>query len=111
MRRTINIGGKDIDMVANGLTPVIYKRIFRRDFLAETQKEDLDLTIFQELGFVMAMQSEKPMKELMEGLTIENYYEWLEGFGAMDIISKVNEIFAVYQAQNRPTSIPKKKRD
>ena len=69
MRGTVQIGDKAIDMVANGATPFIYKRVFRRDFLATTQTEDMN--VYSELAFVMAMQAEKPMSELLNNLTAD----------------------------------------
>lgn len=109
MKGTINISGKDVEMYANAMTPVIFKRVFHKDFLMESQKKDVDLTLFQELGFVMAQQAAKPAKELMTGLTVDEYYEWLEEFGALDIINKVDEIFALYSDQAQSTSTSKKK--
>lgn len=109
MRRTIKLGEKDVEMVANAMTPVIYKRVFHKDFLTESQKKDADLNIFQELGFVMARQATVSTREIMEETTLEQYYEWLEGFEAMDIIKSVNDIFEVYSAQNVSTSVSKKK--
>ena len=109
MRKSINIGGKDIEMLANGLTPVAYKRVFKKDFLAETQKEDMDMTVFQELAFIMAMQCEKTDKEMMTGLTEEDYWTWLGGFGSMDIINEVDKVFAIFKASEKTASVPKKK--
>lgn len=108
MRGTITINGRDIDMVANGATPVIYKRVFRRDFLATTQTEDLD--VYSELGFVMAMQAEKPLAELINGLKYEDFIEWISEFEAMDLINHAAEVFALYQAQAQGSSVSKKKK-
>lgn len=108
MRGTVQIGDKAVDMVANGATPFIYKRVFRRDFLATTQTEDMN--VYSELAFVMAMQAEKPMSELLNKLTVDNFFEWVEGFEAMDIVNKAAEIFAIYQGQSNPSSTSKKKK-
>ena len=32
MRGTVRIGQHDVDMLANGASPFIYKRIFKKDF-------------------------------------------------------------------------------
>lgn len=109
MRKTLLIGEHEVDMVANGLTPVLYKRVFHRDFLAESQKEDTDFTIFQELGFIMSQQATRPVKELMNDITEEEYWEWLSQFDAMDLVNNVGEIFAIYQGQAKSTSKAKKK--
>lgn len=106
---TVRIGDKDVEMVANALTPVLYKKVFHRDFLQETQKKDLDLTIFQELGYIMSKQAEGlSVKELTTTLSENGYYEWLMDFGAMEIMEKVNDIFTIYNRQAKATSKSKK---
>lgn len=108
MRGTVRIGERDVDMVANGATPFIYKRIFRRDFLTTTQTDDMN--VYTELAFVMSQQAVKPMSELLNNLTVDDFYAWVEGFEAMDIINKAAEIFAIYQGQANPSSTSKKKK-
>jgi hypothetical protein len=108
MRGTIEFGGKPVELVANGATPVLYKRVFRRDFLNSANKAD-DMDIYVELAFVMAKQAEKPLSELINGLKYEDYLEWVQNFEAMDIISKVTDVFALYQGQAVQASVSKKK--
>ena len=108
MRGTIDFGGKPVELVANGATPVLYKRVFRRDFLSSANKAD-DMDVYVELAFIMAKQAEKPLPELINSLKYEDYLEWVEGFGAMDIVEKVTDIFALYQGQAVQTSVSKKK--
>ena len=108
MRGTINFGGKPVELVANGATPVLYKRVFRRDFLNSANKAD-DMDVYVELAFIMAKQAENPMAELINSLKYEDYLEWIENFGAMDIVEKVTDIFALYQGQAMQTSVSKKK--
>ena len=87
MRGTIDFGGKPTELVANGATPVLYKRVFRRDFLNSANKAD-DMDIYVELAFVMAKQAEKPLPELINSLKYEDYLAWVEDFEAMDIKKK-----------------------
>ena len=108
MRGTIEFGGKPVELVANGATPVLYKRVFRRDFLNSANKAD-DMDIYVELAFIMAKQAEKPLSELINSLKYEDYLEWVQNFEAMDIISKVTDVFALYQGQAVQTSVSKKK--
>jgi hypothetical protein len=108
MRGTITFGDKPTELVANGATPVLYKRVFRRDFLNSANKAD-DMDIYVELAFIMAKQAEKPLAELINGLKYEDYLEWVQNFEAMDIISKVTDVFALYQGQAVQTSVSKKK--
>ena len=110
MNKTIDIGTHKVDMVSNALTPVLFKKVFRTDLLLETQKKDLDLTLFQELGYIMAMQaSGMTAKELTDAVSYDGYLEWLVQFEALDVMNAVNEIFSLYSAQNVATSKSKKK--
>ena len=108
MRGTITINDKQIDMVANGATPVLYKRVFRKDFLVATQNEDMDS--FSELAYIMAAQAEKPISELINSLTYDKYIEWVSEFEALDLVNHAAEIFGIYQAQTKTTSVAKKKK-
>lgn len=107
MRGTIYFGEKPVELVANGATPVLYKRVFRRDFLNSANKAD-DMDIYVELAFIMAKQAEKPLSELINSLKYEDYLAWVEDFEAMDIISNVTDVFALYQGQAMQTSVSKK---
>lgn len=107
MRGTLNFGGKNVDLVANGATPVLYKRVFRRDFLNEANKAE-DMDVYVELAFIMAKQAEKPLSELINALKYDDYLEWIQDFEAMAIIEKVADIFSLYQGQTVQTSKSKK---
>ena len=109
MRGTITFGDKPIELVANGATPVLYKRVFRHDFLNSANKQD-DMDVYAELAFIMAKQAEKPLTELINALKYEDYLEWIENFGAMDLAEKATDIFTLYQGQAMQTSVSKKKK-
>ncbi len=109
MRGTITFGDKPIELVANGATPVLYKRVFRHDFLSSANKQD-DMDVYAELAFIMAKQAEKPLTELINALKYEDYLEWIENFGAMDLVEKATDIFTLYQGQAMQTSVSKKKK-
>ena len=109
MRGTITFGDKPVELVANGATPVLYKRVFRHDFLSSANKQD-DMDVYAELAFIMAKQAEKPLSELINALKYEDYLEWIENFGAMDLVEKATDIFTLYQGQAMQTSVSKKKK-
>ena len=109
MRGTITFGDRPIELVANGATPVLYKRVFRHDFLNSANKQD-DMDVYAELAFIMAKQAEKPLTELINALKYEDYLEWIENFGAMDLVEKATDIFTLYQGQAMQTSVSKKKK-
>ena len=109
MRGTITFGDKPVELVANGATPVLYKRVFRHDFLNSANKQD-DMDVYAELAFIMAKQAEKPLSELINALKYEDYLEWIENFGAMDLVEKATDIFTLYQGQAMQTSVSKQKK-
>lgn len=109
MRGTITFGETPVELVANGATPVLYKRVFRHDFLSSANKQD-DMDVYAELAFIMAKQAEKPLTELINALKYEDYLEWIENFGAMDLVEKATDIFTLYQGQAMQTSVSKKKK-
>ena len=85
----INIGGKEIAMEANAFSPYVYRQLFHEDFLVEAQKEPPAPDLFQKMGFVMAKQAEHlGTPELMK-LSVEQFYEWLMQFDALDIASRL----------------------
>lgn len=108
MRGTITIGDKSVDMVANGATPFLYKKVFRRDFLASTQSDNMD--VFGELGYIMAMQASRPLSELVNDLTYDDFLAWVSEFEALDLTMQADKIFALYKSQTKTTSVSKKKK-
>lgn len=109
MRRTIKIGDKDVDMLATATTPILYKRLFRKDFLTIALEENMDC--YAELAYIMARQAEGlPPTELIGKLKIEEFWEWLDGFGPMDFANAAGDIFALYNSQTKTMSVPKKKK-
>ena len=111
MRKTIKIGEREIDFVANGMTAVIYGNVFHKDLLAEifAKKKDMSPIMTQELAFIMAAQATKSTKELMTGITIEEYWEWCEGFNGIDLVN--SEILSLFVNQQASSSTPKKKKN
>lgn len=107
MYGTVQIGEKNVGMLANAASLYVYKNIFHEDFLKKMQEEKPDEDLFQKMGFVMAKQAEieKP-SELMK-LNIDNYYEWLYGFEALDVILAIDEISDIYLGNKDGTSVPK----
>ena len=106
MKGTIKIGSKEVGMVANAASPFIYRQIFHKDFLAETQKDPIDLALFAEMGFVLHLQNEKPTQEVLK-TSLDDFYVWLEEFDAMDIMNASVQIGQFYMGQEASLSVPK----
>lgn len=107
MLKTIQIDGKDVEMLANAASPYIFQNLFHEDFIRETQKAEPDFHIMEKMGFVMAMQACKPTDQLLR-LKMEDYLEWLAGFGPMSVLQAAAEIGSLYAAQEVGHSEPKK---
>ncbi len=107
MRGNVTIGSKDVGMFANAASPKIYRMVFHKDFLRECQKADVDTDILTEMGFIMAMQNDKPLTECTK-LTEEDYLLWLEQFDPMDTLEASDAIFDLWQSQTKSIAVPKK---
>lgn len=107
MLRTIKIDGKDVEMLANAASPYIFQNLFHEDFIKETQKAEPDFHIMEKMGFIMAMQACKPTDQLLK-LKMEDFFEWLAGFGPMSVLQAAAEIGSLYAAQEVGHSEPKK---
>lgn len=111
MVKEIEVGAKTIKFLSNGVTPVIFKRIFKDDLLKMLDGgESMEIASDKvpELAFVMAMQAEKTTAELMQ-LSYEMYFDWLMQFEPLDLTLKGVEIANIYISDSLPNAEPKKK--
>ena len=119
MRGTVKIGERDVDMLANGASPFIYKKIFHKDFLTTVgtnyvdadgkKKTDMDTNAITEMAFVMHMQTEKTFKEILDAVTVEDFVVWISEFEPLDFAMAMTEIMGLYYQQQKTTVTPKKK--
>lgn len=118
MKSEMTINNTTVELVSNALTPILYRQIFKKDFLKEMsgltalkgkKAEDFtedDLEFFASrqdaiprLAFVMAKQAEtKDVKVLVE-LSLIDYYCWLsdyetQAFMDSEVIGKVIGLWA-----------------
>ena len=111
MTKDVKIGGKTINLTANGATPLFYKQFFHKDLLKEISTSDDGLVLASdsvpELAFIMAKQSDKAD---MLHLTQDMYIEFLSLFDALELPLAGQEIFGVYVANSMPTEEAKKNR-
>lgn len=111
MRGSVKIGDQTIDMLANGASPFLYKRIFHKDFLSSVGDSDnVDTTVITEMAYVMHMQTQKTFKEILDTVTADDFIEWVTQFEALEFAMCSDQIFRIYHGQTKATSTPKKKR-
>ena len=109
-RGIVKIGTKMVDMLANAASPVIYRRIFQKDFLLQMDpKGEIDTNAISELGYIMHLQTQMTFKEIIDTITEEDFYAWLEEFEAMDVMMATGDIFALFKGQEKTLVTPKKK--
>lgn len=109
MRETIKIGSTDVDMLSNGASPFIYKRIFKKDAFSQISESADNIGLAGEVGFVMHLQTVKTFKEILDTVKIEDFYEWTAGFEAIDIPLAATKIISLFYAQQVGTVDSKKK--
>lgn len=129
MKKTITIGTESVECVVNAFTPVLYRQIFHKDFLAEIQtltklkaksvdeytEEDLEMAsdrtmAMARMAFVMKEQaSGKPIPVLVN-LTEVNFFEWLSTFesDAFQDVKTLTMIMALWKANTQDNKIESK---
>lgn len=109
MNGIIRIGSKDVGMTANAASPYLYKQIFHQDFLKEAQQPDVDASIFERMGFVMAKQAEGLKLDELLKLNETAFFEWLMEFEPLEILNATAEISNLYMGQTATSSVPKRR--
>ena len=112
MYKEIEIGGgehaKTIAFLSNGVTPLFYKQVFKKDLLqALSNGGEMEIAgdSVPELAFIMAKQAEKAD---MTKLNFESFIEWLSQFEALDIALNSAKIADVYLGDSMTSVDPKK---
>lgn len=113
--KTIVMDGKEVALIRNALSPIVYRRIFHKDYIAQmsNMEKSKDISwdiveLYTEMTFVMAMQASKQPEELKK-LSEEDYFVWLSQFEDPYAVSRVlEEIVNYYNEQELATSTAKK---
>lgn len=117
MLDSLIVDNKEIKCASNALTPILYRQIFKKDFLKELSgflalrgkksedytEEDLNTVserseAFTRLAFVMAKQAEIEKASNLVKLTEIDFFEWLSGFeplafSAPDVVTNILRIW------------------
>lgn len=110
MEKMINIDGKEMRLVANGATPLVYRRLFGKDVFRDAQnvyeeKDDeiiiKDLGMIENLTFCMCRQG----GSIPTDVDLETWLESLDD--PMAIVNVVGEVFNLWTANQKKTSVPK----
>lgn len=126
MEKVILVGDKEVKMRASALIPRLYRFRFRRDIIkdmvalkksynkaaeltkdaTEEQREEaqlsaIDLTIFENVAYVMAKHADNSIPDTPE--------EWLDEFDMFSIYEVLPQILELWDLSQGQTSMPKKK--
>lgn len=127
MEKILMVDGKEVKMRASALIPRLYRFKFGRDIIkdmnilkkafektqrltkdaTEEEKQDaqlsaLDLTIFENVSFIMAKHADHTIPDTPE--------EWLDTFEMFSIYEILPEILSMWNLSQKTTSVPKKNR-
>lgn len=109
---TVKIGDKDVPMLAMASADVYYKHCFGADPLAVQTQDDPPMsdviTLFQQMGFIMAKFAELKSRKEMLKLNEEAFIDWIEQFDRADLIKALPDIRAVYDGEKVTASEEKK---
>lgn len=126
MERILKIDGKDVALKASALVPRLYRFRFKRDMMrdmvqlrkayrrakelpkeateeerAEASMNELDLTIFENVAYIMAKHADASVADSPE--------EWLDGFNMFSIYEVLPAILELWGMSEATTSTAKKK--
>ena len=125
MEKTILIDNKEVRMKASALVPRLYRYRFNRDMISDmrqlqkafrkatslpkdateeeiqdAQLSVLDLTIFENVAYVMAKHADKTVADDLES--------WLDGFEMFSIYEVLPHILELWGMSQQTTSVAKK---
>lgn len=120
IEKSINIGGQQLRMRASALIPRLYRAKFGRDMVTDMRKlqgslrdvldddtgekqlDIVDLTIFENVAWLMAKHADPEVPSDPD--------EWLDGLpGVLSIYEVLPDIMELWSQNNVTTSVPRKK--
>ena len=113
MRGKVKIGDKDVEMLANAASPILFKMVFHQDWFKTMSGFQNDesgiegIESLEQMGFIMAMQATKKNSELTN-MTADDYLNWLMQFESEALMIAVADIAAIYRGQETTSSQSKK---
>lgn len=114
MLRTVQIGEKEVNLLANAATPIRYKMVFGDDIMVSFSQINSNkrekgevLSITSQLAYIMSCQAKFDRKSL-GNISKESYLDWLEEFGPMDFVDASEAIINTYLDTTKTTSTSKK---
>ena len=105
MRQEVKIGNKTETLEINALTPILYKKAFKADFIRELQNlrsgknaEGL-AEFFPRVAYIAKKQAEHDYS-----VSEESFYDWVAEFEALDFANSASEIMLMISGNEKNTS-------
>lgn len=113
MYKVVMIGEAAVPMESAASIDLSYKHIFGSDPLREiTNADETDaVSIFQRMGFVMAMFAKLKSGRELRKLTENDFLDWLDQFDRADLVTSLPDIQDVYLSAREGESKAKKNTD
>lgn len=105
MRKEIKIGTNISEYEINALTPILYKKAFKTDFIRELQSlrsgknSEGMAEFFPQIAFVALKQAKHDYK-----ITEDEFYTWLGEFGALDFANAAPELLSLIMESDKTSS-------
>ena len=103
MKKTINIGGKEILMTATAATPMHYRNQFKKDMMVELAAQEgkdlseMDLGVFERMAYIFS-------GAFKEGTSLE---EWLEQFDSITALTEaIPELMEFWDDNKESRMVP-----
>ena len=113
MKNTVELSnGRSLVLECNAATPFVVKKLFGIDLLSFFQSVGSheigeQTETIQKLAFAMAMQAEKPWREVVN-LAIDDYIDWLSGFDYYEMVdSVIIRAVELWNSNGNTSSVPK----
>lgn len=107
MFKTMEIGGKELELAANAATPFRFKQVFHKDLFSvlgnEERAAEEGVETITQLAYIMTKQAEKAD---MNKLSEDGFIQWLEDFPPMAFVDSAEEILNAYMDQTEGTATP-----
>ena len=129
MRRNIIIADKALTMASNAFTPILYRQIFKKDFLREITgfqslrgkaakdytEDDIEVftsraDAFSRIAFVMTKQAEIEKAADLVKLTTADYFDWISDFenGVFNDATVLSSILSLWQGNAEDSHVDAK---
>lgn len=112
MKTTLAVGEKHIDLVCNAFTPILFKQIFRRDFMVEFSKtSDKASDLVNKAKELQALQNDLEAEKITKEEYLNRYSAMNISTEGMEAITERTELLSmlafVMNKQSEETDIKK----